>query len=591
MRFFSTNKGISVLLSILILTTPVYHVHSQRTSAVLLSQIVEEYWEHQLPDSIYHRMKFGLPITELPDPTYAEAEKEAAFCTSILKKLNDVKPKEINHEELLSLESLKWECAQVNALLPFFWHMSPLTPYSSGLSLVSRVFTTYELKSREDAENYLRLLKMVPDYSSKLLQTVQEQEKRGIRIPKEELQLVIPFVAGYAAKGEKSPFYVSPERYKMQPELLSIIDDQVGPAFKKIVDYLNGEYKKLAPDAVGLAQYPQGKEAYRALVRYHTTMDVTPEQVHETGQKAVKTLQARMKSIRDQLKFEGTQQEFHSKLKVDPQFIPKTADEIGAKLLYYDRRIQTKLPEYFSLKPKAPYTVKRLDPALEGSMTFGYYQVPTKSDPTGTYFYNGSNLPERPTFNSASLVYHELVPGHHFQINLQSENDKLPAFRREGGHTAFMEGWAEYSSRLAEEMGMYQDPYELYGALTAEMFLTVRLVVDTGMNYYGWPRAKAVEFMKANLLESDTQIHTESLRYSTDIPGQALGYKMGMFKIRELREKAKAKLKERFDIRNFHAVVLGSGSLPMTVLEQHIDWFIANAGSEAQRSALKQETR
>lgn len=214
---------------------------------------------------------------------------------------------------------------------------------------------------------------------------------------------------------------------------------------------------------------------------------------------------------------------------------------------------------------------------MEGAMTFGYYQVPTKRDSSGTYYYNGSNLSERPLFNSASLVFHELVPGHHFQINLQSENESLPAFRREGGHTAFMEGWAEYASSLAEEMGMYQDPYELYGRLAAEMFLTVRLVVDTGMNYYGWSREKAMEFMKANLLESETQIRTESLRYSCDIPGQALGYKMGMMKFRALRDKTEKALNDKYDIRKFHAAVLGSGSMPMTVLEQHIDKFIESA--------------
>jgi uncharacterized protein (DUF885 family) len=174
-------------------------------------------------------------------------------------------------------------------------------------------------------------------------------------------------------------------------------------------------------------------------------------------------------------------------------------------------------------------------------------------------------------------VYHELVPGHHFQLNLQSENESLPAFRREGGHTAFVEGWAEYASGLAEEMGMYQDPYELYGRLTAEMFLTVRLVVDTGMNYFDWPREKAMQFMRANLLESETQIHTESLRYSCDIPGQALGYKMGSFKIRALREKTKQALQKKYDVREFHAAVLGSGSMPMTVLEKHVDWIIQSA--------------
>jgi uncharacterized protein (DUF885 family) len=557
--------------------------YSQPDSSALLKQITDEYWQRQLEDNLYLRIKFGLPITKLPDPTYADAQKNAEFCKSILTKLNgSVNPKELNPEELNSLEILQWECSQVVKLLPYHWHNFPVTPYSSTLSIVQRAFAAHPLGNAKEGENYVALLQQIPGYAESLLRTIQEQADRGIRIPKDELLLVIPFLTNYAHTGDASPFAVAADRGKnleagFHAEVLQIIEAEVHPAFQKLIAYLQGDYQKQAPENVGLAQYPDGKEYYKALVEFHTTMSITPEQVHERGQQAVRKLQERMKQVREVLKFQGTQVEFHEQLKKDPRFIPKTADEIGEKLLYYDRRIAPKIAEYFSLKPKAPHTVKRLDPGLEGAMTFGYYQVPTKADPAGTYYYNGANLTERPLFNSASLVYHELVPGHHFQINLQSENESLPAFRREGGHTAFIEGWAEYASALAEEMGMYQDPYELYGRLAAEMFLTVRLVVDTGMNYYGWPRSKAVEFMRANLLESDTQIHTESLRYSCDIPGQALGYKMGMMKFRELRDKTEKALKEKYDIRKFHAAVLGSGSMPMVVLEKHIDRFIESS--------------
>jgi uncharacterized protein (DUF885 family) len=535
------------------------------TNSALLKQITDEYWQHELEESLYLRMKHGLPITNLPDPSYQHAEQEAAFCKSILQKLSNVDSAKIDHEEFLSYQILNWECSQTSALLPYFWLSSPVTPYASSLSVVSQVFSTFSLENDKDRAAYVKLVAKVPSYVQALQTTVQEQEEKGFRIPKEELRLVIPFIASFAKSGKESPFF---SRKVSEKDLFALINHEVAPAFQKLVDFLNGSYQKNAPENVGLSQYPNGKDYYRLLVRFHTTMDVTPEQVHETGMEAVRRLQQRMQNVRDSLNFKGTQAEFHQMLKKDPRFIPKTPEEIGEKMLSYDRRIAPKIPEYFSLQPKAPHTVKRLDPKFEGSMTFGYYQVPTKNDPVGTYLYNASNLPERPLFNTASVIYHELVPGHHFQINLQSENISLPPFRREGGHTAFVEGWAEYASGLAEEMGMYQDPYELYGRLAAEMFLTVRLVVDTGMNYFGWSRSKAMEFMKANLLESDTQIQTETLRYSCDIPGQALGYKMGSMKFRSLREKAKVAL----DIRKFHAVVLGSGSMPMTVLEEHVDW-------------------
>jgi len=548
-------------------------LNAENKSSTLLKQVAEEYWQHELQESLYLRIKFGLPITDLPEPTLEDAKREAAFCKNILEKLQLVDPKEIDHEVFLSLEILKWECSQVVDLLPYFKFSSPITPYASSLSTIHQAFATFPLGTDEDATQYVALLKKLAVYVQQLQTTIEWQAKEGILIPKDELEIVIPFLSNFGKEGEQSPFYSKQvKKESLIKEMTRVIDTEVHPAFQKLIHYLKTDYQKQTPRTLA-----EKKDYYSALVRYHTTMDVTPEQVHETGLEAVRKLQERMKSVRDSLKFEGTQEEFHKKLKSDPKFIPKTPEEIGEKLLQYDRRIQPKIPEYFSLKPKAPHTVARLDPKLEGSMTFGYYQVPTKMDPKGTYYYNGSNLSERPMFNSGSLVYHELVPGHHFQLNLQSENESLPAFRREGGHTAFVEGWAEYSSGLAEEMGMYQDPYELYGRLTAEMFLTVRLVVDTGMNYFDWPREKAMQFMRANLLESATQIHTESLRYCCDIPGQALGYKMGSFKIRALREKTKQGLQDKYNVRKFHAAVLGSGSMPMTVLEKHIEWVIASA--------------
>ncbi len=557
-------------------------VYAETGSSTQLKKIQDEHWQHQLEESIYYRIKFGLPVTKLPDVSYSGAKAESAFAQSILKKLEQVDPKELDHEEWLSLEIMKWECSIAIEYTPYFYLNPPVTPYGSSLSVLRLAFSSHPLDTKENLSNYEALLKKVPEYTQKILLVIQEQEKKGIRIPREELKLVVPFVTSFAIVGEQSPFFVNLEHIKeagaedFQKRVNTIIENEISPAFKKLIAHLTGDYEKSAPEQVGLGQYPDGKAYYRLLVRYHTTMDVTPEQVHEIGQERVRKLQERMQALREALGFTGTREEFHRMLKQDPKCFPKTAEEIGEKLLFYDRKIQPRLEGFFLKKAAAPYTVKRLDPRLEGSMTFGYYQEPTKADPTGTYYYNGSNLSERPLFDSASLVYHELIPGHHYQISRQSENQSLPPFRRDGGHTAYIEGWAEYASGLAEEMGMYEgeDPYDLYGRLAAEMFLTVRLVVDTGMNYLGWPRSQAVQFMRENLLVSDTQIHTESLRYSCDIPGQALGYRMGSDHFRQLREKAKLALGGRFDIREFHDAVLQPGSMPMTVLEKHLEWFI-----------------
>ncbi|MFO0452845.1 MAG: DUF885 domain-containing protein, partial [Pseudomonadota bacterium] len=218
--------------------------------------------------------------------------------------------------------------------------------------------------------------------------------------------------------------------------------------------------------------------------------------------------------------------------------------------------------------------VRRLDPAAEGSMTFGYYQAPTRAEPTGEYRFNGSRLEERSLMFAAPIIYHELVPGHHFQVALQIENERIPPFRRAFGmffgFNAYTEGWAEYAAELAGEMGLYDDPYDRLGRLMLDAFLSVRLVVDPGMNYFGWSLEQARQYMRDNTFQSETEIRSETLRYSTAIPGQALGYKIGHRVLDELRTAVRTRHGEAFDIRAFHDAVLDGGAMPMTVLQEHV---------------------
>jgi uncharacterized protein (DUF885 family) len=274
------------------------------------------------------------------------------------------------------------------------------------------------------------------------------------------------------------------------------------------------------------------------------------------------------------LGYEGSLKQFLRYLKTDPEFSPESAAEIGERLNSYVDAVSEKLSAYFLRLPQAPYGVERLDPELEGAMTFGYYLEPNASEPRGIYYYNGSNLSSMYSIGAESLIYHELVPGHHFEAAFLRENKSIPAFRREVFHSAYSEGWAEYSSWLAMEMGLYQDPYSRCGRYLADSFFSARLVVDTGMNYLNWPRSRAMKFMQSNLLESDEAIHTETLRYSADIPAQALAYKLGCIKMFELRKKAETALADKFDIKRFHEAILSCGSLPLPVLESHIEWYI-----------------
>jgi len=548
-----------------------------------LKQIENDYWQHLLNETPYLRLKYALPIEQLPDISYEKAKSETAFYQSILDRLMKVQTTDLSHEDSLSFQILKWDNTNNVEGLKYFWLDTPVTPYASPIPIVHRIFTEYQFQNKQDLEHYQKLLEQYPLFVKAVEDKMREQDNRGIVLPKDELAQVLGFLRSFEKDSGQSIFRVNEDRLKglaavdtgnFQKSIAGIIDTEVVPALKRLTDFLAGDYSKNAPDTVGLWQYPNGRDYYRYLAKIHVTLDITPEEVHAIGMNEVERINAKMKEIRDSLGFQGSKAEFHHFLKTDPRFFPKTADEMGAKLLSFITRIEPKIDSYFLSRPRAPYGVRRLEPALEGAMTFGYYQDPTKFEPEGDYYYNGSNLNERSLLFAGALIYHELVPGHHFQICLQSENEGLPHFRREGYTTAFVEGWAEYASALAGEMGMYQDPYEQYGRLAMEIMLATRLVVDTGMNDLGWSRSKAMEFMKENVLLSDTEIASETLRYSTDIPGQALAYKMGSNRIRELREEAKDALKERFDIRKFHDAVLGSGAMPLSVLHDHILWFI-----------------
>lgn len=546
-------------------------------------EVGDAYLKLVLDESPLLRLKHGLPIERLPDVSLAQEERDAAAAASLLARLDAIRASDLDHEEVLSLDVLRRQLRAALEAPKHHWLRFPVTPYASPIGGVNQVFAALPLADKAGADRYLVLLRQYPGLVRGLRETLEGQASRGITIPREELELVAPFLRSLIGSAESGPFAVKPERLASLPteeagafraELARVLEKEVNPALEDLVAYVSGKYRQRAPKAVGLGQYPGGREHYAYLVRYHTTLDVTAEEVHRIGLAEVARVEAEMQLVRERVGFQGTRDDFMRFLRMDPRFLAKTPDEVGERLLGHLRRIEPKVDAFFLRKPQAPYGVKRLEPQLEAGQTFGYYQIPSASDPAGYYRFNGSQLSERSLVTAAALISHELVPGHHFQINLAFENQGIPAFRRDTFDTAYTEGWGEYASDLAGEMGMYANPYDRYGRLAMEMFVTVRLVVDTGMNALGWSRAKAMEYMRDHLLESDTQIATESLRYSCDIPGQALAYKIGARKIRELRQEAEQALGSRFDVRRFHDAMLGSGSLPLPTLERHIDWFI-----------------
>ncbi|HEX5759936.1 MAG TPA: DUF885 domain-containing protein [Thermoanaerobaculia bacterium] len=570
-------------LLLLLAAAPAAPNGSQPTAASrTLAAILDEHWQHRLATQPFLGLRHGRPVEALPDLSFAGAERDAAFARSLLARLAAVDPAGLAHEEWLSREILLWESRLAVESLPFYWHQFLVTPYSWSFAASPLQFQQLPLAEEADRARYLKVLAEYPRQIEQARAHLRRQGELGVRLPREELDLVAPMFASYLRPPAEGPFALAPERLAgvepaaaaaFRARVEALVAGEILPALTALAGDLEAA-RAGAPETVGLGQYPWGESAYRYLVRAHTTLDLAPEEIHALGLSEVERLTARMAELRRELGVPGDTRAAHATIRKDPRFLAKTPEEVGERLMRPVRAIEPLVGRWFGRQPRAPYGVRRLDPALEGALTFGYYEQPTPTRPRGDYLYNASRLEERPLVNAAALIYHELVPGHHFQIALQHENQALPPSRREPGYTAFVEGWAEYASELGIEMGLYRDPWDLYGRLSMDLFLSSRLVVDTGMNLHRWPRQRAIDYLLDHLLESPTQLATETLRYSVDMPGQALAYKMGSAKFWELRRRAERALGPRFDLARFHDAVLGSGAMPLAVLEKHVDWWI-----------------
>jgi uncharacterized protein (DUF885 family) len=552
-------------------------------SSELLAKAERDYWEFAQKRDFRLRMRLGLPIDELPDLSEERALLDAKAGAILLEKLGGLRGHELSHEESISLAVLREQGERLAESARDYWFTFPVTPHSMPLAAVAEIFTTWRFEDSRDLERYTALLTRCAGMIRQMEDKLRAQARRGIRLPKPETVLVAENLREWIAASPESRFFVASERLENVPEedrapfarrVDALIESRINPALESLVAYVSGEYAAKARKRLGLAQYEGGKAYYRRQVRRYTTLNVTPEEVHRLGLAEVERLNRELDEVRVAVGFEGSLADFRSHLRTDPRFVPQTPQAIGERLLEAQKRIESKIPLFFGRTPSAPAGIRRLSPALEGALTDGYYRAPSAGDRRGYYFYNGAKLESRSLLNAAALVYHELVPGHHFQVSLAQENGDLPRFRRASHWTAYTEGWGEYASALAGEMGMYEDPWDRAGRLVTDALLSARLVVDTGMNALGWSRSRAVAYMKENTLESEAQIAAETLRDACDVPGRALAYKIGAAKIRELRDRAARELGTSFNIRRFHDAVLGSGPMPLDVLERHIDWFI-----------------
>ena len=461
----------------------------------------------------------------------------------------------------------------------------PLTQMGGIQQGKASILAAMPHRSVADYEDILARLEAVPKSVEQNLVLLQEGLKKGHTPPKLMLRDVPKQIADLIpadplASALLEPFAEFPagfpeaERSRLTDRAKKIYTSAVAPAFQKFHDYLASTYLPACRESIAATALPNGAAAYAFHVRWQTTTKLTPQQIHEIGLSEVKRIRTEMDKVIASTGFKGSFHDFTEFLRTDPRFFHDKPDDLVNGYRIIAKKIDPELAHEFGKLPRLPYGVCVIPEFKAPSQTTAYYQAgaPRAGRP-GCYFVNTYNLHARPKWEMEALTLHEAVPGHHLQISLGQEMENVPEFRKHAGYSAFVEGWALYSESLGEELGLYKDPYSKFGQLSYEMWRAVRLVVDTGMHSMGWTRQQAIDFFRENTGKTDQDITVEVDRYIV-WPAQALAYKIGQMKIRELRTQAETRLGAKFDVRKFHDAVLEDGAVPLGVLETRMKQWI-----------------
>lgn len=459
-----------------------------------------------------------------------------------------------------------------------------LMPINSEGGFVTGIYfsaANTKLGDAKSLEKYKKKLNDLPAYIDWQINKMKTGIDKGITLPKIIIEKVLPLIAVHKDASVEESVFSNPiknienETYKV--EVKNIIADKVIPSFSKLYSFLEDDYYPHAREEVGISGITDGRAYYEQRVKYFTSLDITPDEVFNIGQKEVARIRKDMEGVIKDLNFEGSFADFLKFLRTDPQFYPKTAEELLGKASWLSKKIENEMPKYFGKLARMPFSVKPVPEAIAPNYTAGRYSGGNyKTNRAGQYWVNTYALDTRPLYVLPALTLHEAVPGHHHQIMLSQEIEGVPNFRKSNYLSAFGEGWGLYCEYLGTEIGMYETPYEDFGRMTYEMWRACRLVVDVGMHYKGWTRQEAVDFMANNTALSMHEVNTEIDRY-IGWPAQAVSYKMGEIKIRELRKKAEKELGANFNIRDFHDRVLENGSVLMSTLEGIVDKYIADS--------------
>lgn len=544
--------------------------------------LLDEHWAAANSEKIFFRKD---PDTWRMDGQLSEHTPEARtrrqhFNEAVLSKLAGIRIADLGADDQLSYRIFKYERETERDSYGQRDHFFPITSLFGYHTYFAEAPSNMSFLSSSDYDDYLVSLADFTRYNGEYIAVLREAIEVGYTH-------YCGSISGYAttieehivAGAEQSRLYVpftrfpgnisDDKRAEYTSKGVELINAVIVPGYEKLLDFFVNEYLPACRTEVAITSLPGGDDYYQYLIRYFTTTDMTAAQIHELGVSELSRIRAEMQDIISAVDFDGDFRSFVDFLREDPRFYAKTDEELLGRAAFISKTAEGALPRFFTLLPRATYKIV-------GSPSRGAFYMPPSGDGTdsGTYFLKTGDLTSTPLYSLEALSLHEGVPGHHLQSTLAQELN-VPEFRRTLYHSAFGEGWGLYSERLGKEMGFYTDPYNDFGRLTYEAWRACRLIVDTGMHAFGWSRQQAVEFMLANTAASATEVSREIDRYIT-WPAQALSYKIGELKIRELRARAEAELGSSFDIRRFHDTVVGNGSLPIAVLEETVaDWISA----------------
>ena len=582
--------------------------NNQTTTTELqaINTIFESYYDFKKGANPIEATKAGFnsyndTIANYIADSYQEVLKENY--SAFLDQLDTFDQSMMTEEQWLSLRAMRWDCSiKLEGLenelvtmaspvydLPSF-ELMPLLQIQSLHLYVAQLASGASVQPFKTVQDYDNWLKRLEDYLT-FLDTCIEKMEEGIAkkvvLPKTIALKMIPQLQAFIHNTVEEHLFTAPirnfpeglrdiDKAKIKKEYYTFVADQLIPKYKILDSFLKEKYLPACRESSGLSAIPNGKETYDYLIKLHTTTNLTADEIHELGKSEVQRILIEMETVKNEIGFEGDLKAFFNHVRQRKDQMPfSKPEEVIANFNDIQKRMEPKLNDLFDLKPKAGFVVRRTEAFREASASAEYVPGSKDASRSGTFYIPIPNVEAYNTFSDEALFLHEAIPGHHFQLSLQQENTKLPEFLHPESMGVFVEGWALYAESLGKELGLYDDPFQYFGMLSMEMHRAIRLVVDTGIHAKAWTREEAITYSLENEAESEEGIIAEIERYMAT-PGQALSYKVGQLKIRELRTTAENSLGEFFDIKEFHNQVLNSGSLALVLLEEKIDAWIVS---------------